>query len=79
MARPSNSQEVSLFVCSWWWQWGDVLGRGCPFFHADRLLIFKSPPGGSQSFDELLMREPDLTINFPRVIMLFWQQFYEKP
>lgn len=48
---------------------GDALGRGCPFFHADRLLIFKSPPGCSQSFDELLMKESDLTINFPRVII----------
>lgn len=48
---------------------GGVLGRGCPSFHADRLLIFKSPPGGSQSFDEPLMKEPVLTINFPRVII----------
>ena len=47
---------------------GGVAGR-CPFFHADRLLIFKSPPRGSEPFDELLMREPDLTINFPRVII----------
>lgn len=60
--------EVCLFVC-WWWWWQGVLGRGCPSFHADRLLIFKSPTGGSQSFDELLMKEPDLTINFPRVII----------
>ena len=48
---------------------GGALERGCPFFHADQLLIFKSPPGGSQSFDELLMKELDLTINFPRVII----------
>lgn len=40
-----------------------------PSFHADRLLIFKSPPGSSQHFDELLMKEPDLTINFHRVII----------
>ena len=47
---------------------GGMAGR-CPFFHADLLLIFKSPPRGSEPFDELLMKEPDLTINFPRVII----------
>lgn len=46
-----------------------ALSRGPPSFHADQLLIFKSPPGGSQSFDEPLMKEPGLTINFHRVII----------
>lgn len=48
---------------------GCTLRRGCSSFHADRLFIFKSAPGGSQSFDELLMKEQDLTINFHRVII----------
>jgi hypothetical protein len=64
MARPSNLREVHLCVFG-----GGVLGRRCPSFHAHQLLVFKSPPGGPQSFDELLMKEPGLTINFPRVII----------
>jgi hypothetical protein len=54
MARPGNSQEVCLFACC---AGGGGFRVEDASSHADRLLSFKSPPGGSQSFDEPLMKE----------------------
>lgn len=71
MVLNGQAQQLTGGVSVLCWVGGRVaaLGRECLSFHADWLLIFKSPPGDSQSFDELLMKEQDLTINFPRVII----------
>lgn len=48
---------------------GCVLRRGCLPSMLIGYLFLRVPPGSSQHFDEPLMKEPGLTINFHRVII----------